>query len=202
MLLAKLEQENNKIATNPKSVKVAAVEKVASPGRKPRPPSMAQLRQMVNGPTPPALRYSVLPPPPMTELEFYMALVKDPKQTAARLPTLLSNKVRKGIPPPLRGVVWQSMCGARDKDLEDVFERLSGESSPYEGIIGKDLGRSFPGVEMFRDPEGDGQRMLGRVLKTFSLYDTKIGYCQGLAFLVGPLLMHMPDKHAFCVLVR
>ncbi|KAL0472206.1 rab-GTPase-TBC domain-containing protein [Neurospora intermedia] len=202
MLLAKLEQENNKIATNPKSVKVAAVEKVASPGRKPRPPSMAQLRQMVNGPTPPALRYSVLPPPPMTELEFYMALVKDPKQTAARLPTLLSNKIRKGIPPPLRGVVWQSMCGARDKDLEDVFERLSGESSPYEGIIGKDLGRSFPGVEMFRDPEGDGQRMLGRVLKTFSLYDTKIGYCQGLAFLVGPLLMHMPDKHAFCVLVR
>ncbi|CCC06947.1 hypothetical protein SMACR_00987 [Sordaria macrospora] len=202
MLLAKLEQENNKIATNPKSVKVAAVEKVASPGRKPRPPSMAQLRQMVNGPTPPTLRYSVLPPPPMTELEFYMALVKDPKQTAARLPTLLSNKIRKGIPPPLRGVVWQSMCGARDKDLEDVFERLSGESSPYEGIIGKDLGRSFPGVEMFRDPEGDGQRMLGRVLKTFSLYDTKIGYCQGLAFLVGPLLMHMPDKHAFCVLVR
>ncbi|KAK3390216.1 rab-GTPase-TBC domain-containing protein [Podospora didyma] len=163
---------------------------------------MAQLRKMVNGPSPPALRYSVLPPPPMTELEFYLALVKDPQQTAARLPTLLSNKIRRGVPPPLRGVVWQSMAGARDNALEEAFDRLSGESSPYEGIIGKDLGRSFPGVEMFRDPEGDGQKMLGRVLKCFSLYDTKIGYCQGLAFLVGPLLMHMPDKQAFCVLVR
>ncbi|KAK5660481.1 hypothetical protein OQA88_13029 [Cercophora sp. LCS_1] len=202
VLLARLEQENAKIATNPKSVKVQVVEKNASPARRPRPPSMAQLRKMVDGPTPPALRYSVVPPPPMTELEFYMALVKDPKQTAARLPTLLSNKIRKGIPPPLRGVVWQSMAGARDSALEEAFDRLSGESSPYEGIITKDLGRSFPGVDMFRDPDGDGQRMLGRVLKCFSLYDTKIGYCQGLAFLVGPLLMHMPDRQAFCVLVR
>ncbi|KAK3353601.1 rab-GTPase-TBC domain-containing protein [Lasiosphaeria hispida] len=202
VLLAKLEQENAKIATNPKSVKVKVVEKQESPARRPRPPSMAQLRKLVSGPAPPALRYSVLPPPPMTELEFYMALVKDPQQTAARLPTLLSNKIRKGIPPPLRGVVWQSMSGARDTALEEIFERLSGESSPYEGIITKDLGRSFPGVDMFRDPEGDGQRMLGRVLKCFSLYDTKIGYCQGLAFLVGPLLMHMRDKQAFCVLVR
>ncbi|KAG6057259.1 hypothetical protein E4U32_005271 [Claviceps aff. humidiphila group G2b] len=200
LLLARLEQENAKLATNPKSVKVQAVEKLSS--SKPRPPSMAQLRKMVNGPTPSALRYSMLPPPPMTDLEFYAALVKDYQQTAARLPTLLSNKIRKGIPPPLRGVVWQSMSGSRDSVLEEQYERFCGESSPYELLIGKDLGRSFPGVDMFRDPDGDGQRMLGRVLKSFSLYDTKIGYCQGLAFLVGPLLMHMPDKQAFCVLVR
>ncbi|KAI6093518.1 rab-GTPase-TBC domain-containing protein [Hypoxylon rubiginosum] len=200
LLLARLEQENNKLATNPKSVKVKVVEQ--TPTRRPRPPSMAQMRDMVNGPTPTALRYSVLPPPPMTDLEFYMALVKDYQQTAARLPTLLSKKIRKGVPPPLRGVVWQSMAAARDSLLLEQFERLSGESSPYEGIIGKDLGRSFPGVDMFRDPDGDGQRMLGRVLKCFSLYDQKIGYCQGLAFLVGPLLMHMPDNQAFCVLVR
>jgi hypothetical protein len=201
-LLAKLDQENDRIATNSKTTKDKAAEKRRSRESRPRPPSMAQLRKMVSGPPPPALRYSTLPPPAMTELEFYLALVKDPKQTAARLPTLLSNKVRKGVPPPLRGVVWQSMAGARDSALEEVYERLTGESSPYEGVISKDLGRSFPGVDMFRDPEGDGQRMLGRVLKCFSLYDTKIGYCQGLAFLVGPLLMHMQDKQAFCVLVR
>lgn len=163
---------------------------------------MQQLKDMVSGPTPASLRYSLIPAPPMTDLEFYGALVQDYKRTAHRLPTLLSKKIRGGVPPPLRGVVWQSMCGARDRLLEDTFERLVVESSPYEGIIGKDLGRSFPGVEMFRDPEGGGQRMLGRVLKCFSLYDTKIGYCQGLGFLVGPLLMHMPDKEAFCVLVR
>jgi hypothetical protein len=200
LLLARLEQENAKLATNPKSAKAKVIEQ--GERQRSRPPSMAQLRQMVNGPTPPALRYSMLPPPPMTDLEFYAALVKDYQQTAARLPTLLSNKIRKGIPPPLRGVVWQSMSGARDPALEEQYERLSGESSPYEPIIGKDLGRSFPGVDMFRDADGDGQRMLGRVLKCFSLHNQKIGYCQGLAFLVGPLLMHMPDQQAFCVLVR
>ena len=141
-------------------------------------------------------------PPPMTELEFWAALVNDYPQTVQRLPTLTSHKIRGGIPPPLRGVVWTSIAGARDRVLEEEFDRLSGETSPYENLIGKDIGRSFPGVEMFRDPSGEGQQMLARVLKCFSLYDEKIGYCQGLGFVVGPLLMHMADRDAFCVLVR
>lgn len=148
-------------------------------------------------------RVSQLPsPPPMTELDFWAALVRDYPQTAQRLPTLTSNKVRSGIPAPLRGVVWVSMAGARDRAIEERFDELCGMQSPYENIINKDIGRSFPGVEMFRDPEGEGQKMLARVLKCFSLYDDKIGYCQGLGFLVGPLLMQMGDKEAFCVLVR
>ncbi|KAJ5052425.1 uncharacterized protein L3040_002174 [Drepanopeziza brunnea f. sp. 'multigermtubi'] len=203
LLLARLEQENAALVSNPKSgiVKVQVVDS-ARARHKSRPPSIQHLKRLVNGPTPAALRYSLIPAPPMTDLEFYAALVQDYSRTAQYLPTLLSKKIRSGIPPPLRGVVWQSMSGARDTMLEEQFDRLCGESSPYEGIIGKDLGRSFPGVEMFRDPEGDGQRMLGRVLKCFSLYDHKIGYCQGLGFLVGPLLMHMGDRQAFCVLVR
>ena len=200
MLLVRLEKESKKLATNQKVVK--AQPQARRSIRKSRPPSMAQIRQMVTGPTPQAIRYSILPPPPMTDLEFYAALVKDYDQTVARLPTLVSKKIRKGVPPPLRGVVWQSMSASRDAGLEDLYDQLCGENSPFEGTIGKDLGRTFPGVEMFRDPEGDGQRMLGRVLKCFSLYDPKIGYCQGLAFIVGPLLMHMPDRQAFCVLVK
>lgn len=138
----------------------------------------------------------------MTELDFWAALVADYNHTASRLPTLTSNKIRAGVPPPLRGVVWPSLAGARDSDLLDEFARLTGVTSPYEGLIGKDIGRSFPSVEMFRDPNGEGQQMLGRVLRSFSLYDEKIGYCQGLGFVVGPLLMHMSDAEAFCVLVR
>lgn len=149
-----------------------------------------------------SIRYSQLPAPPMTELEFWAALVSDYHQTAQRLPTLTTNKIRSGVPPPLRGVVWPSLAGARDQHLLAEYQRLCGESSPYEGMIGKDIGRSFPNVEMFRDPNGEGQQMLARVLKCFSLYDTKIGYCQGLGFVVGPLLMHMTDAEAFCVLVR
>jgi hypothetical protein len=138
----------------------------------------------------------------MTDLEFYAALVADYPRTAQCLPTLLLKKVRSGVPAPLRGVVWVSMAGARDPILEAHYERLCGEPSPYENLIGKDIGRSFPAVEMFRDPGGEGQKKLANVLKCFSLYDQKIGYCQGLGFLVGPLLMHMGEREAFCVLVR
>ena len=138
----------------------------------------------------------------MTELEFWSALVRDYPQTAQRLPTLTSNKIRSGIPPPLRGVVWVSIAGARNNFLEDEYDRLCVEPSPYEKLIHKDVGRSYPGVDMFRDPDGAGQKMLSKVLNAFSLFDQEIGYCQGLGFVVGPLLMHMGDKEAFCVLVR
>lgn len=163
---------------------------------------MHQLKRLVAGPQPQSLRYSLLPAPPMTELEFWAALVQDYTQTALRLPTLTSNKIRGGVPPPLRGVVWPSIARAHDGFLHSEYQRLANEPSPYDALIGKDVGRSFPNVDMFREKDGDGQRMLGRVLKAFSLYDEKIGYCQGLGFVVGPLLMHMSEPEAFCILVR
>ncbi|KAK5175452.1 uncharacterized protein LTR77_000591 [Saxophila tyrrhenica] len=205
-LLARLEQENAKFAAPavPKHV-----ERVRSQSR---PPSMAHLKKLVSKQDGSKLRYSLGPdvlqqmpvdePPLMTEFDFWAALVQDYPSTASRLPTLTTAKIRAGIPPPLRGVVWTSMSGARDKSLEEAFEKLKNEKSPYEGIINKDVGRSFPGVELFRDADGEGQKMLGRVLKCFSLHDKDIGYCQGLGFLVGPLLMNMGEKEAFCVLVR
>ncbi|KAH8689415.1 putative GTPase activating protein [Talaromyces proteolyticus] len=196
LLLARLEQENNALATDPKS---GSAKPPAA--RHSRPPSIQHLQKLVNDPRS-SIRYSRLPPPPMTELEFWAALVADYPSTAQRLPTLTSNKIRSGVPAPLRGVVWPSIAGARDTHLYEEFGRLCGESSPYEGLIGKDIGRSFPNVEMFRDPNGEGQQMLARVLKCFSLYDSKIGYCQGLGFVVGPLLMHMTDAESFCVLIR
>ncbi|KAL8917499.1 MAG: hypothetical protein Q9208_007904 [Pyrenodesmia sp. 3 TL-2023] len=198
-LLARLEQENNALATDPK----AAMTRTTRSRTKSRPPSIQRLKKLVSEPAKPLLRYSVLPdPPPMTELEFWAALVSNYPQTAQRLPTLTSNKIRNGVPPPLRGVVWTSIAGARDGLLEDEYDRLCTETSPYENLIGKDVGRSFPNVEMFKDPAGEGQRMLAKVLGSFSIYDQEIGYCQGLGFVVGPLLMHMADKDAFCVLVR
>ncbi|KAF2735350.1 ecotropic viral integration site 5 protein [Polyplosphaeria fusca] len=197
LLLSRLEQENNALAVDPKSGLKARARSQS------RPPSLNQLRRLVQGQDASQVRFSLLPsPPPMTEIEFWAALVRDYPQTLQRLPTLTLNKIRGGVPTILRGQVWQSVSGARDKLIEDQYHTLCGESSPYENIINKDLGRSFPGVDMFKDPEGEGQKMLGRVLKCFSLYDHKIGYCQGLGFLVGPLLMQMGDKEAFCVLVR
>ncbi|KAM0718654.1 hypothetical protein Q7P37_005725 [Cladosporium fusiforme] len=207
-LLARLEQENALLTSDPKAATHKHVKKGRGRGQS-RPPSMAHLKKLVAQTGAPSIRYSMAPnmdmpeePPPMTELEFWTALVQDYPSTAARLPTLTTSKIRAGIPPPLRGVVWASMAGARERSLEEAYDRLLDEKSPYEGIINKDVGRSFPGVDLFRDAGGEGQKMLGRVLKCFSLHDKDIGYCQGLGFLVGPLLMNMGEREAFCTLVR
>ncbi|ORY77814.1 rab-GTPase-TBC domain-domain-containing protein, partial [Protomyces lactucae-debilis] len=138
----------------------------------------------------------------LTDLEFWTALVSDYTTTANRLPTLTTTKIRAGIPHPLRGLVWQSIAGARDTHLEGLYAQLSRESSPYEKVIGRDLARTFPDVDMFRHEDGDGQLDLGKVLRAFSLYDNEVGYCQGLGFIVAPLLMNMSHGEAFCVLVR
>ncbi|RPA80033.1 hypothetical protein BJ508DRAFT_210570 [Ascobolus immersus RN42] len=191
-LIARLERENSRLEKDPKS----GLRRADT-----RPPSMHQLKLLMTHPSETQMRYSMLPsPPPLTDLDFYAALVADYPRCAAKLPFLLSKKIRAGIPPPLRGVVWISMAGARDATLEALYEQLLGETSPYESLIGKDVGRT--GLEMFRQEGGEGQVMLGRVLRAFSIYDKAIGYCQGLGFLVGPLLMHMNEKEAFCVLVR
>jgi hypothetical protein len=196
LLLARLEQENNRIVGDPKS------RLHPSAARQSRPPSVEKLKKMLER-NPENLRMSMLPaPPPMRELDFWLALTSDYSETAQRLPTLTTSKIRAGIPAPLRGEVWKSMVGARDLDLEDQYERFRGLSSPHGTTIDKDIGRTFPDHDYFNKNELGGQRMLSNVLKCFSLYDEKIGYCQGLGFPVGTLLLQMGEKEAFCVFVR
>lgn len=43
----------------------------------------------------------------------------------------------------------------------------------------------------------DGQESLFRVLKAYSLHDLEVGYCQGMAFVAGILLMYLPQEPAF-----
>lgn len=92
------------------------------------------------------------------------------------------------------------------------------ESSTHEKAIARDLGRTFPHHAFFNDGQGVGQESLFNVLKAYSLYvthaanscsltfqfrfDPECGYCQGLPFIVAPLLLVCPDEEAFCLLVR
>ncbi|CAO3615614.1 unnamed protein product [Mucor hiemalis] len=134
--------------------------------------------------------------------EFWTALTEDFSSVALKLPHLVSAKLRAGIPSKVRGVIWQAMSQSASLNLETVYGQLVVEHSPYERIIQRDLARTFPGIDMFKQEGGYGQQSLERVLKAYSLYDSLVGYCQGLAFLVGPLLLNMPEQQAFCVFVR
>jgi hypothetical protein len=123
--------------------------------------------------------------------DFWTALIQDYTAVATKLPHLLAAKLQQGSPSKLRGLIWQSMSQASSTYLETMYSQLLSESSPYDKIIQRDLARTFPSVEMFKKENGRGQTMLWNVLRAYSLYDPLVGYCQGLGFLVGPLLMNV-----------
>lgn len=95
------------------------------------------------------------------------------------------------------------MCDAQPERMGLLYPGLVNEESSFERIIKRDLPRTFPKVEMFKDPEGKGQKMLFNLLKAYSIYDSEVGYCQGLSFVVGPLLMQeVSEVDAFSILAR
>ncbi|KAI7899192.1 rab-GTPase-TBC domain-containing protein [Cokeromyces recurvatus] len=117
--------------------------------------------------------------------EFWTALTEDFSAVALKLPHLVSAKIRAGIPSKVRGVIWQAMSQSASLNLETVYGQLVAEHSPYERILQRDLARTFPGIDMFKQEGGTGQQSLERVLKAYSLYDSL-----------------MPEQQAFCVFVR
>ena len=109
----------------------------------------------------------------------------------ASLAKELSKAIQNGIPPALRGMMWQLMSASKDPELEAVYSNLMRQSSPHEKAIIRDLNRTFPTHEYFHDGAGVGQNNLLNIMKAYSLYDEEVGYCQGMAFVVGPLLLNV-----------
>jgi hypothetical protein len=87
-------------------------------------------------------------------------------------------------------MIWQLFSKSKDPELEEQYMRLLKEDSVYEKAILRDLPRTFPKHEYF-ETDGPGQQALFNVVKAYSLYDAEVGYCQGLAFIVGPLLLNV-----------
>lgn len=58
-------------------------------------------------------------------------------------------------------------------------------------------GRTFPTHPYFSAQLGAGQLSLFNLLKAYSLLDKEVGYCQGISFVAGVLLLHMSEEQAF-----
>lgn len=121
---------------------------------------------------------------------FWLAVADAYPSSDPTFGVLLITKLRAGIQPThMRGTVWKALSSANALHLEPLYRQLKNEPSPYQKLIQRDVSRTFPNSDMFG--QESGQRALERVLRAYSLYDADVGYCQGLAFLVGPLLLHV-----------
>lgn len=88
-------------------------------------------------------------------------------------------------------MVWQLLSGSKDQTLQAQYIDLLKAPSPYEKMIQRDLARTFPGHKFFKERDGVGQEGLYNVVRSYSVLDQDVGYCQGLAFIVGPLLLNV-----------
>ncbi|XP_062308938.1 ecotropic viral integration site 5 protein homolog isoform X1 [Osmerus eperlanus] len=116
----------------------------------------------------------------------------------------LKDLVRKGIgiPHHFRAIVWQLLCDAQNMPIKDQYSELLKMTSPCEKLIRRDIARTYPEHDFFKEKDCSGQEVLFNVMKAYSLVDREVGYCQGSAFIVGLLLMQMPEEEAFCVFVK
>ncbi|XP_056012324.1 ecotropic viral integration site 5 ortholog-like isoform X4 [Ostrea edulis] len=133
--------------------------------------------------------------------EIWGKLVND-WDNAKKKTSLIKELVRRGIPHHFRGLAWQLLLGVHDSPHKQLYVEYLKQTSPSEKLIRRDIARTFPDHDFFKEKDGLGQESLFNVMKAYSLHDREVGYCQGSGFIVGLLLMQMPEEEAFAVLVK
>ena len=130
----------------------------------------------------------------------YLALHPSLDKTAE-----LRRLVRKGIPPELRGSVWQVLSGSSERQAAHAtgyYAELvrKAESAEHGSMaeIEKDLRRTFPDNHLYESEEG--LAMLRRVLLAYSLHNPTVGYCQSMNFICALCLLFMDEEPAFWLL--
>ncbi|EPB78677.1 TBC domain protein [Ancylostoma ceylanicum] len=114
------------------------------------------------------------------------------KNEGGEKPAIVSSLILNGIPDVLRGEVWRLLAKVHlDPELVNTYHLLLGKDCPSEQVILRDIHRTFPAHENFKEAGGEGQESLYKISKAYSLYDEEVSYCQGLSFLAASLLLHV-----------
>ena len=73
--------------------------------------------------------------------------------------------VRRGIPHPFRGLAWQLLLGTNDSPMKEMYVDYLKQKSPSERMIRRDITRTFPEHDFFKEKNGVGQESLFNVMK-------------------------------------
>uniref|UniRef100_A0A8D2JFN6 TBC1 domain family member 1 n=1 Tax=Varanus komodoensis TaxID=61221 RepID=A0A8D2JFN6_VARKO len=121
----------------------------------------------------------------------------------------IHSAVGKGVPRHHRGEIWKLLAEQyllkhqfpnKQQPKDTAYKELLKQLTSQQHAILIDLGRTFPTHPYFSAQLGAGQLSLYNILKAYSLLDPEVGYCQGLSFVAGVLLLHMSEEEAFKML--
>ncbi|XP_073520076.1 TBC1 domain family member 4 isoform X3 [Phyllobates terribilis] len=114
--------------------------------------------------------------------------------------------LKEGVPKCKRGEIWQFLSvqyrlrhrlPSKQQPPDMTYSELLKQLTAQQHAILVDLGRTFPTHPYFSAQLGAGQLSLYNLLKAYSLLDKEVGYCQGISFVAGVLLLHMSEQQAF-----
>ncbi|PNJ73260.1 TBC1D4 isoform 5 [Pongo abelii] len=114
--------------------------------------------------------------------------------------------LKEGVPKSRRGEIWQFLAlqyrlrhrlPNKQQPPDISYKELLKQLTAQQHAILVDLGRTFPTHPYFSVQLGPGQLSLFNLLKAYSLLDKEVGYCQGISFVAGVLLLHMSEEQAF-----
>uniref|UniRef100_UPI00398E7374 TBC1 domain family member 4 isoform X2 n=1 Tax=Pristiophorus japonicus TaxID=55135 RepID=UPI00398E7374 len=115
----------------------------------------------------------------------------------------------QGVPKGRRGEIWQFLAEQyrlrhrlpdKQQPGDISYKELLKQLTTQQHAILVDLGRTFPTHAYFSAQLGAGQLSLFNLLKAYSLLDKEVGYCQGISFVAGVLLLHTSEEQAFKML--
>jgi len=124
----------------------------------------------------------------------------------------LKRLVRRGVPIAFRPTVWMhvSLANVHKRSFplmyySSLLRRTDGPDSELDANVAddieKDVDRTFPEHDYFRDLEGEGISGLRRILRAYAIHNPEVGYCQALNFLAGTMLLYLPEENAFWLFV-
>ena len=153
---------------------------------------------------------------------YFMRTVLSKITNSAKKKEHTTKLIRSGVPPELRGTIWELCCGSRRKCLGiSRHPKASPLSRSYGNLVDTSMHKSTTNDFSIPEPlrqtiERDiirtnlnesalfktdfGHKQLRRVLYAFALRRPDIGYCQAMNFLAAVFLTHMSEEAAFWAL--
>lgn len=134
----------------------------------------------------------------------WLKVVSDWPTYKAKQSEHIRDLVRRGVPANLRGKIWKLLANAQQitPQISQQYRQTLKQSSSCEKLIQRDIARTYPENDYFKDEAGPGQEGLFNVIKAYSLHDEEVGYCQGSAFIVGLLLLQLSEEDSFLLLCK